>query len=123
MNAPDAAAWWGAALATIVFGWDIYKWLTSGAKITLSATGNMQTLNLAQRRARLWRARRGWLCLAMQVAGRVRQDSIWSAYVLPPGAAVPVCPPPLQAGSGAHLADLPPPPCQPAPPRALPRPP
>jgi hypothetical protein len=27
----------------------------------------------------------------------------------PPGAAVPVCSPPLQAGSGAHLADLPPP--------------
>lgn len=47
MNASDSAAWWGAIVATIVFIWELYKWLTSGAQVRVSASGNMQTLNRA----------------------------------------------------------------------------
>ncbi len=42
MNATDAAAWWGAVVASLVFIWDIYKWKTSGARLHVSASANMQ---------------------------------------------------------------------------------
>ena len=43
MTASDIAAWWGAGLATVVLGWDIYKWKTSGPRIRVKARPNMQT--------------------------------------------------------------------------------
>jgi len=42
MNISDIAAWWGAALASLVFGWDIYKWKTSGSRLAVKAVPNMQ---------------------------------------------------------------------------------
>lgn len=41
----DLVAWWGAILSTIVFLWDIYKWATSGAKVIISVSPNMQIQN------------------------------------------------------------------------------
>ena len=42
-NLTSFVAWWGAVVATLVFLWDIYKWLRSGANIVVSARPNMQT--------------------------------------------------------------------------------
>ena len=42
MTASDMAAWWGAGLASLVFGWDIYKWMTAGPRLFLKASPNMQ---------------------------------------------------------------------------------
>lgn len=38
----NIAAWWGAAIATFVFFWDIYKWLHSGPIINVTVLSNMQ---------------------------------------------------------------------------------
>lgn len=35
-------AWWGAILSTIVLLWDIYKWKTSGPRLKIDITPNMQ---------------------------------------------------------------------------------
>lgn len=37
----NIAAWWGAVLATLVLIWDVFKWLHSGARISLKALPNM----------------------------------------------------------------------------------
>lgn len=42
MNPETIAAWWGAVLATIVFLWEVYKWLRSGARLQVSAAKDMQ---------------------------------------------------------------------------------
>jgi hypothetical protein len=42
----DLVAWWGAILATLVFIWDLYKWLASGPKIKLQVDTNMQLINV-----------------------------------------------------------------------------
>lgn len=42
MTASDAAAWWGAILATVVLAWDVYKWRQSRADLGVSASPNMQ---------------------------------------------------------------------------------
>jgi len=42
MTASDVAAWWGAGVATLVLGWDIYKWATAGARLILKTSTNMQ---------------------------------------------------------------------------------
>lgn len=44
MSPSDIAAWWGAVVATAVFGWDIYKWRYAGPKIEVSASPNMMQL-------------------------------------------------------------------------------
>jgi len=36
------AAWWGAAVATLVFLWDIYKWRHRVANVEVTATANMK---------------------------------------------------------------------------------
>jgi hypothetical protein len=38
----DVVAWWGAAIATFLLAWDIYKWLRRGADVRVKATPNMQ---------------------------------------------------------------------------------
>jgi hypothetical protein len=43
MNTTDIVAWWGAIIATVVLGWDIYKWKQSGPKIRISVAPNMET--------------------------------------------------------------------------------
>lgn len=35
-------AWWGAILSTTVFLWDIYKWKTSGPRLKVNISANMQ---------------------------------------------------------------------------------
>ena len=42
MTASDIAAWWGAGLATLVLVWDIYKWKTAGARLTVKVVPGMQ---------------------------------------------------------------------------------
>lgn len=44
MNATDTAAWWGAITATLIFAWDIYKWMKSGSNLRITASPNMQLL-------------------------------------------------------------------------------
>lgn len=43
MSASDVAAWWGAAIATLVLVWDLYKWGRSGPQLEVSASPNMET--------------------------------------------------------------------------------
>ena len=43
MSASDVAAWWGAAVATVVLAWDLYKWGRSGPQLEVSASPNMKT--------------------------------------------------------------------------------
>ena len=38
----NIAAWWGAAIATFVLLWDIYKWTHLGPIINVTASPNMQ---------------------------------------------------------------------------------
>ena len=42
LSASDWAAWWGAILATIIFAWELYKWLHSGPRLRVTAHPNMQ---------------------------------------------------------------------------------
>jgi hypothetical protein len=41
MTASDAAAWWGAVVATLVFVWELFKWTRSGPRLVVKATPNM----------------------------------------------------------------------------------
>lgn len=54
MNASDLAAWWGATLATLVFGWDVYKWKTSGSRLALSVATDMQLAGAPAERLHLF---------------------------------------------------------------------
>jgi len=36
VDASEFAAWWGAVVATAVFGWEVFKWLRSGPRIRIS---------------------------------------------------------------------------------------
>lgn len=42
LSASDIAAWWGAAVATIVLFFELFKWQKSRAAISVSAKPNMQ---------------------------------------------------------------------------------
>lgn len=42
LSTTDIVAWWGAIIATTVLVWDVFKWITSGAKIRLLVSSNMQ---------------------------------------------------------------------------------
>jgi hypothetical protein len=42
MKVSDFAAWWGAGVATIVLGWDIYKWVISGPRLVIKTQPDMQ---------------------------------------------------------------------------------
>lgn len=44
-NSTYIIAWWGAILASFVFLWDIYKWLTGGVKVSFTAQPNMRYSN------------------------------------------------------------------------------
>ncbi len=44
MSATEIAAWWGAAIATLVLVWDIFKWQRSGPIVVVSANPNMVVL-------------------------------------------------------------------------------
>src|SRR5690348_11158114 len=44
MSASDYAAWYGAVVATVVFGWEIWKWTREGARLRVTATPNMITV-------------------------------------------------------------------------------
>ena len=45
MKATEFAAWWGAAIATLVLLWDIYKWERPGPRVLVTARPNMKTLD------------------------------------------------------------------------------
>ena len=47
MSATEAAAWWGAAIATLVLIWDVYKWRRSGPQVRVCARADMQELGNA----------------------------------------------------------------------------
>jgi hypothetical protein len=49
MTASDVAAWWGAAVATFLAFWEIYKWLESGPKVRISARANMRSTGIPRR--------------------------------------------------------------------------
>ena len=49
MKVTDYAAWWGAAIATLVLFWDIYKWLVAGPKLDVRVSSNMEFLGDATR--------------------------------------------------------------------------
>lgn len=38
-------AWWGAIVATLVLLWDVFKWKTSGARLRVQVSTNMQTFS------------------------------------------------------------------------------
>jgi len=42
-NITQWAAWWGAILATVVFAWDVFKWIRRGPRLRVRAYPNMQT--------------------------------------------------------------------------------
>ena len=42
MNASDIAAWWGAVIATLVLGWDFFKWKQTGPRLSLSVSPGMK---------------------------------------------------------------------------------
>lgn len=42
----DLAAWCGAGLATIVLGWDIFKWLAEGPKIRIEVQYDMKLIEM-----------------------------------------------------------------------------
>lgn len=42
MELTKIAAWWGAVIATLLLGWDIYKWKRSGPIINVSVSSNMK---------------------------------------------------------------------------------
>lgn len=42
MSISDWAAWYGAFVATAVFGWELFKWLRSGSRIKIRVTYDMQ---------------------------------------------------------------------------------
>ncbi len=48
MSTTALVAWWGAALSTIVFLWDIYKYRTAGPKLRFSVQTGMQSINMPQ---------------------------------------------------------------------------
>jgi len=48
MEASVVAAWWGAIVASIVLLWDIFKWATKGARVSVNAIPNMQTVNTVE---------------------------------------------------------------------------
>lgn len=41
MNNINYVAWWGAVLSTVVFGWDIIKWATKGARVIVTTQCNI----------------------------------------------------------------------------------
>ena len=43
MSASDIAAWWGAVVATLVLGWDVFKWRKTGLRLRLSISPGMKT--------------------------------------------------------------------------------
>lgn len=45
MTVSDAAAWWGAIVATGVVARDIYRWRLGRASLTVSASPNMEPVN------------------------------------------------------------------------------
>ncbi len=53
-NTTDFVAWWGAIIATLVFIWDIYKWKSTGSKVTLRTQLNMKSINIPSREGKTW---------------------------------------------------------------------
>lgn len=44
MSSTDAAAWWGAIVASMILIWDVYKWIKSGTALRLNAVPDKQLL-------------------------------------------------------------------------------
>lgn len=45
MEVSEAAAWWGAIVATLVLAWDVFKWKKSRYSVAVSASPNMSIFN------------------------------------------------------------------------------
>jgi hypothetical protein len=50
MSTSDVAAWWGAAIATLVLIWDVIKWRKSRFSIRISASPNMSSFDQLERK-------------------------------------------------------------------------
>lgn len=48
MTGVEFLAWWGAIVSTLVLVWDIYKWKTTGAKLNISSSVNMESYNIPE---------------------------------------------------------------------------
>jgi hypothetical protein len=48
MTGVEFLAWWGAIVSTLVLAWDIYKWKTTGAKLTITSSVNMESYNIPE---------------------------------------------------------------------------
>ena len=46
MDSIGIVAWWGAVLSTIVFFWDIFKFLSTGPKLRFSVRTGMKSINV-----------------------------------------------------------------------------
>lgn len=49
MSVSDYAAWWGASVATLALGWNIYRGLRSGPRVKVTATPDMQSFTSDKR--------------------------------------------------------------------------
>ncbi len=54
LTTTEIVAWWGAILATVVFGWDIYKWRTSGPRLRLSIRPNQIVIGDSSREGKTY---------------------------------------------------------------------
>lgn len=46
MALTNFVAWWGALLSTVVFGWDVYKYVHAGPRLRLSVQSGMVGMNM-----------------------------------------------------------------------------
>jgi len=54
MSYSDIAAWWGAVVASIVFIWDVYKWMVQGPRLTVQVSPNMKVWGDPRREGKTW---------------------------------------------------------------------
>lgn len=54
MQATEIAAWWGAAIATVVLLWDVYKWKTQGPRLVMRVSPNMEVWGDPSREGKTW---------------------------------------------------------------------
>jgi hypothetical protein len=54
LDPSEIAAWWGASIATLVLAWDVYKWKTSGPKLSMCVSPNMIVIGDPEREGKTW---------------------------------------------------------------------
>ncbi len=54
MTSTDIAAWWGAAVASLVLLWDAYKWISDGPRLSMRLSPNMEIFGDPSREGITW---------------------------------------------------------------------